>query len=125
MTSRVPRTQGPWGLVSLKVLVTLLVLAGIGYVGVKLIPPYWEYLSLQDPVKEAAVAYARQGKEAEVRTELIARAKSVGVALDEENVDIGQEGNLVVVRVTWEVPLDIPMYRRTLHFRIEKGVPAP
>ncbi len=124
MIPRVPRRRGASGLVSLKVLVTLLVLGGIGYVGVKLIPPYWEYLSLQDPVKEAAVAYARQGKEAEVRTELIARAKSVGVALDEESVEIGQEGNLVVVRVTWEVPLDIPMYRRTLRFRIEKGVPA-
>jgi len=76
-------------------------------------------------VKEAAMDYARRGKEAEVRAELIARAGNIGVTLTEENVDIGQEGNLVVVRVAWEVPLDIPMYRRTLRFRIQKGVPAP
>jgi len=40
-------------------------------------------------------------------------------------VDIGQEGNQIVVRVAWEVPLDIPLYRRSLRFRIEKRVPAP
>jgi hypothetical protein len=117
--------RDPAGLARLKVLAVLLVLVGIGYVAGKLIPPYWDYLSMQDPVKEAAIAYARQGKEAEVRAELIARARHVGVALDEEKVDIGQEGSLVVVRVAWEVPLEIPMYRRSLRFRIEKTAPAP
>ena len=125
MTSRVRRRRHSSGFVSLKVLVVLLVLAGLGYVGMKLIPPYWDYLSLQDPVKEAAIVYARQGKEAEVRAELITRARQIGIALDEERVDIGQEGNQIVVRVAWEVPLDIPLYRRSLRFRIEKWVPAP
>jgi hypothetical protein len=105
--------------------VTLIVVAGAVYVGAKLGPPYWNYLSMHDPVKEAAMALARRGKEDEVRAELIARAKSVGVPLDEEHVDLGQEGNLIVVRVRWEVPVEIPMYRRTLRFQIEKGVPAP
>lgn len=125
MISRVRRRRDASGLVSLKVLLTLLFLVGLGYVGVKLIPPYWDYLSLQDPVKEAATAYARQGKEAEVRAELITRARQIGVTLDEERVEIGQEGTMIVVRVAWDVPLDIPGYRRTLRFRIEKGVPAP
>ena len=125
MISCVRRRRDPSGLVSLKVLMVLLVLGGLGYLGVKLIPPYWEYLSLQDPVKEAVIAYARHGKEDEVRADLIARARQIGITLEEERVEIGQEGNLVVVRVAWEVPLDIPMYRRSLRFRIEHGVPAP
>jgi len=125
MKSRVRRQRHALGFVRLKFLLVVVVLAGMGYLGIKIIPPYWDYLSMQDPVKEAAIAYARQGKEAEVRTELIARARNVGVVLTEEQVDMGQEGNLVVVRVAWEVPLDIPMYRRTLRFRVEKGVPAP
>jgi hypothetical protein len=125
MKSRVRRQRHASGFVRLKFLLGVVVLAGMGYLGIKIIPPYWDYLSMQDPVKEAAIAYARQGKEAEVRTELIARARNVGVVLTEEQVDMGQEGNLVVVRVAWEVPLDIPMYRRTLRFRVEKGVPAP
>jgi len=60
-----------------------------------------------------------------VRAELIARARQLGIALEEERVEIGQEGTMVVVRVAWEVLLDIPGYRRNLRFRIEKGVPAP
>ncbi len=125
MIARVWKRGDPSGLASVKVLLTLLILVGLGYLGVKLIPPYWDYLSLQDPVKEAATAYARQGKEAEVRAELITRARQIGVTLDEERVEIGQEGTMIVVRVAWDVPLDIPGYHRTLRFRIEKGVPAP
>lgn len=125
MIAFVRSRRGPSGLVSFKVLLTVVILGGVGYLGVKLIPPYWDYLSLQDPVKEAAIAYARHGKEAEVRTELMARARQIGITLDEERVEIGQEGTMIVVRVAWEVPLDIPVYRRTLRFSIEKQVPAP
>lgn len=125
MVSRVRRAGPPSGFVRLKFLLVALVVAGLGYVGSKVVPAYWDYLSIQDPVKEAVIAYARHGKEAEVRAELIARARHIGVALDEEQVDIGQEGSLIVVRVAWEVPLELPLYRRTLHFRIEKTAPAP
>lgn len=104
---------------------TLIVLAGGVYVGAKVIPPYWDYFSMQDPVTDAAIAFSRRAKEAEVRAELIAHARNIGVTLDEENVEIAQDGNFAVARVRWEVPLEIPMYRRTLRFQIEKRVPAP
>jgi len=48
--------RDPAGLVRLKVLAVLLVLVGMGYVASKIIPPYWDYLSLHDPIKEAAIA---------------------------------------------------------------------
>ena len=92
--------------------------------GSKLIPPYWEYLSMQDPVKEAAWALSRRTSEDAVRADLMIRAKNVGVILKDEDVEIGREGSLAVVRVVWEVPLDFPMYRRSLRFRIEKEVPS-
>jgi hypothetical protein len=105
--------------------VMLAVLAGIGYTGSKLVPPYWDYLSMLDPVKEAAWALSHRAKEDQVRADLIARAKNIGIVLTEENVEIAQEGNVAVVRVVWEVPLELPIYRRSLRFRIEQGVPAP
>jgi len=71
------------GLTRLGFLVTLAILAGIGFAGNKVIPIYWNYLSMQDPVKEAAMAAARPGREAQVRAELIARAKRLGVDLAE------------------------------------------
>jgi hypothetical protein len=64
-------------------------------------------------------------KEAEARANLIVRAKSVGVTLEEENVEIDRDGNFVLVRVTWEVPVDLRVYRRTLRFRIENKALTP
>jgi hypothetical protein len=119
------RTTGTPGLTRLGFLVTLAILAAIGFAGNKVIPIYWNYLSMQDPVKEAAMAAVRPGKEAEVRAELIARAKNLGVDLAEDAVEFGQEGNQVMVRVAWEVPLDLVVYRRTLRFRVEKWALAP
>jgi hypothetical protein len=115
----------PAGSARVKILLTLLIFGGLGYVGSTLIPVYWSYLSMQDPVKEAAMTASRPGKEADARADLIARAKSVGVALEEENVEIDRDGNFVVVRVTWDVPVDLRVYRRVLRFRIESKAPTP
>lgn len=125
MKSRVRRERNSSGFVRLKVLLVVLALAGLGYVGSKLVPVYWSYLSMQDPVKEAAMTASRPGREAEARVDLIARAKGLGVALDEENVEIDREGNFVTVRATWEVPVDLRVYRRTLRFRVEQKSLTP
>jgi hypothetical protein len=119
------RTPGTPGLIRPGFLVTLVVLASLGFAGSKVVPIYWNYLSMQNPVKEAAMAAVRPGKEAEARAELIARAKSLGVDLAEDAVEFGQDGNQVMVRVAWEVPLDLVLYRRTLRFRVEQRALVP
>ena len=52
------RRQAPPGLSRLGTLIWLLLLAGGVYLGVKFVPPYWDYLSMLEPVKEAAMAAA-------------------------------------------------------------------
>jgi hypothetical protein len=107
-------------------LVTLVILASLGFAGSRVVPIYWNYLAMQDPVTAAAFTAARPGgKEAEARMELIARAKSLGVDLAEDAVEFGQEGNHMVVRVAWEAPLDLVVYRRILRFRVEKSALVP
>ena len=106
-------------------LVLLLVAAGV-YAGSKLIPPYWAYFSLMDPVKEAGLAMSGPAaSEEQIRTNLIARAKQEGVELTEDNVEILREGSVVLIRVAWEVPLDLLRYHRTLRFRLESRGVAP
>jgi hypothetical protein len=106
------------------VLVFLLVVGGIWYLGTKFIPPYWSYLSLQDPVKEALVVAAR-GNEASARSSLILRARETGVTLTEEDIEFVRNGPMVKVRVTWTVPVDFPRYRYNLQFDIEHTTPLP
>ena len=126
MTMRSGRrcAMGPPGMTRLGMLVGLLVLVGGIYLGAKFIPPYWAYLSMLDPVKEAAMAAATRGNAERIRTGLVVKAKQFGFELAEENVEIVQDGNLMVVRVAWEVPVDLPRYRYTLHFRVESKFPA-
>jgi hypothetical protein len=47
------------------------------------------------------------------------------VDLAEDAVEFGQDGNQVMVRVAWEVPLDLVLYRRTLRFRVEQRALVP
>lgn len=120
------RAMNPPGMTRLRILVGLLVLVGGIYLGAMFIPPYWAYVSMLDPVKEAAMAAAmRGGNEERIRTNLMAKARDLGFELDEEKIEIVQDGNVVIVRVAWEVPVDLPRYRYTLHFRVESQAPAP
>ncbi len=100
----------------------LVVVAGI-YVAILLIPPYWTYLSMQDPVKEAAVTAvtARDG-EAMARVDLLRKSRELGLRLEDENIEITRVGQELVVRVTWVEPVDFPRYRHILHFRVEQRV---
>ena len=104
------------------VLFILVVAAGI-YLATKFVPPYWTYLSMQDPVKEAAVAVVTSSDEPRARAELMRRAGDEGLALDENNIAIAREEGMLVVRVTWVAPVELPQYRYNLHFRIEERVP--
>lgn len=111
------------GKISSKALLFILV-AGAGiYLAIKFIPPYWTYLSMQDPVKEAAMALATNTDEARVRAELIRRAKEQDLALEEDNIEINREGPLLVLRVRWVASVDLPRYRYKIPFQVEERVP--
>jgi hypothetical protein len=102
----------------------LLVIAGI-YLAIKFIPPYWTYLSMQDPVKEAAMTLAMQGgDEVKVRADLVRQAAAQGLAFDDDNIYIDRQGGvLLVVRVRWVARVDLPGLRYRIPFRIEERVP--
>ncbi len=100
----------------------LVVVAGV-FLASKFIPPYWTYLSMVDPVKEAAMAAVMPGGEGRAREELIRRAKEQGLKLTEDNVAFIQEGPMLVIRVTWVARLDLPRYRYDIPFLIEQRVP--
>jgi len=69
-------------------------------------------------------AAMRGGDEARIRTSLIMTAKQFGFELAEEDVEFVRDGNFVVVRVAWEVPVNLPRYRHILRFHVESQTPA-
>jgi hypothetical protein len=106
--------------------VFILLLAAAVYAATKFVPPYWTYLSMQDPVSEAAMAATRQGgTEEKVRATLIQQAKEQGLNLTDNNIEFVRQGPMLVVRVGWVAPVDLPRYRHNIRFRIERRVPLP
>jgi hypothetical protein len=117
--------QSAPGRIRLRAVLLILAAAAGVYLVSKFVPPYWTYLGMLDPVKEAAMAMVSgpSGNEALVRADLIRRAKAQGLALEDDNIDITQDGIMLVVRVTWVTPVELPRYRYDLRFRIEERVP--
>lgn len=99
----------------------LVVVAGV-YLAIKFVPPYWTYLSMSDPVKEAAMAILSATDERTARAELIRRARQQDLTLDDDNIDITRDGTMLVIRVTWVAPVELPRYRYDLRFRVEERV---
>jgi hypothetical protein len=126
MTGRRSRLRsGGRGRGRLRLLVILSILAGLVYAGKLYGEPYWTYLSMFDPVKEAAMtAAARSGGPEKALEQLQARARAEGLELGEDAIQIIQNDSEVVVRANWDVPIDMILYPHTLHFSIEKRQPA-
>jgi hypothetical protein len=111
------------GRIRLRALLLILVVAAAMYLAIKFVPPFWTYLSMRDPVKEAAMAMVASGNEASVRAELIRQAAVQGLTLENDNIDFTQDGTMLVLRVTWVAPVELPGYRYDLRFQIEERVP--
>jgi len=104
------------------VLFILVVVAGV-YLAGKFIPPFWAYLSMQDPVKEAALAAIMSRGEEKAKADLMRRAQAAGVPLDEKNIIITREEGMLVVRISWVTTVELPWYDFPLRFRVEDHVP--
>jgi len=93
------------------------------YLAIVLVPPYWDYLSMQDPVRDAAVtAVTTRDGEVTARADILRKAREIGLRLQDENIEIVHEGQELVVRVSWVEPVDLGRYRYNLQFRVEQRI---
>jgi hypothetical protein len=104
-------------------LLFILVVAVVVYLAIVLVPPYWDYLSMQDPVRDAAVtAVTTRDGEVTARAEILRKAREIGLRLEDENIEIVHEGQELVIRVSWVEPVDLARYRYNLQFRVEQRI---
>jgi hypothetical protein len=104
-------------------LLFILVVGVVVYLAIVLVPPYWDYLSMQDPVRDAAVtAVTTRDGEVTARADILRKAREIGLRLQDENIEIVHEGQELVVRVSWVEPVDLGRYRYNLQFRVEQRI---
>ena len=93
------------------------------FLAIVLVPPYWTYLSMQDPVRDAAVtAVTTRDGEVTARADILRKAREIGLRLEDENIQIVHEGQELVIRVSWAEPVDLARYRYKLQFSVEQRV---
>ena len=103
-------------------LALLLLVSGV-YLGYKLGPPWYAYYALKDSM-EGQVKLAMGLREDEIRRSLAARARELGVPLEEQDFLIVRRGSRVRIRAQWSTTVEFPLdYSHTFHFKIEAGSP--
>jgi hypothetical protein len=91
-------------------LFSLLVLAGLGYLGYKFLPPYANHFQLKDALNEIAVRQAagRGSSTKAVQDAVLAKAKDLQIPLRREDIRVRTEEERVYITVRYVVPVELP-----------------
>lgn len=89
---------------------SLLVLAGLGYLGYKFLPPYVNHFQLKDAMNEIAVRHAagRGSGSKAIQDSVLAKAKELQIPLRREDIRVRTEEERVFITVKYVVPVELP-----------------
>ena len=115
---------------SVKLFLGIFVIVGGIYLGIKLIPPYFENYQFQDSLKDEATRDSYSPKtENDIRDAVFKKAQEYDIPLTQEGIHVTREGSnfngTVIINAPYVVHVDIPGYPFDLHFEAStqnKGV---
>ena len=106
------------GFASLKTIVVLVILGAAVYVGIKVVPLYFNNYELQDKMKEEARFALENRQSAEDLRKVIykeAQNRDVPIRSQDIRVEMGPQGTFI--STDYAVTVDLQVYRFTLQFR--------
>ncbi len=111
------------GSLSLSLLFSLLFLAALIFLAVRLFPPYFSNYRLQDAVENLAVraTYSQQISELDIRREVIGRARTFGIQLEDRQVAVQKTRASVDITVQYVVQVDLGVRQVELRFEPSAG----
>jgi hypothetical protein len=103
---------------TLKLVVFLGILVAAVYVGVQVVPVYWNYYEFQDTVEEEARVQSYTGKtEDAMRETLWKEAKKLELPLSSpEQIKVQRNGLSVAISTEYTVHIDVPVHPFDLKF---------
>lgn len=105
------------GFVSLSGIVSLLVLAGLIFLGVKLLPAYVSNYQLQDSIQNLAlIASYSPMSEQDILKAVRSRAGGCGIYLKAKQISVHKGDGSVVIVAHYTVPVDLVFRSVVLHF---------
>lgn len=102
----------------IKTIIFLLVFAAVIYVGVKVLPAYFNDFQLQDSMKtEARFAAVNRKTSEQVREDIYKKMRELGIPGKPENIRVEPLPSYGLrITVTYSVVIDLPGYPLVLHF---------
>ena len=95
-------------------LLTILIVGGIIFLGVKLIPPYFAYYQFQDAIqtesKFALTGYPKRSMD-QIQDEVFKKAQDLGIPAKRDDIKITQENGSVTIALDYTVPIDLMVYQ--------------
>lgn len=113
--------QNEYGFVSLKTVTTILVLMLAVYIGFKIIPPWIDYFSFQDEVKQV-LKYSKVQSltEKEIKQSILRKARELHIPITERDIYLQRHGDQLKLTMDYEVRIFLPLgLERAFPFSIE------
>ena len=115
--------QNERGFISFSVILGLAIVVATVFSAVRLLPPYIANYQFQDYIDNTArTATYNSVSEADLKKEVMARARELGITLQDRQLEVRKvRGGSVSIRTTYDVPVDLIARQVVLHFEPSAG----
>ena len=111
--------HGERGGSKLSMLITLVIVAALGFAAIKIVPVYVEAYQFQDSIETesrfAVTAYPKKTPE-DVRSAIFKKAQDLDIPIKSEDIRIAITNGAVEIGTDYSVPIDLKVYQFTLQF---------
>ena len=115
--------QSERGFISFSAILGLVIVVATIFSAVRLLPPYIANYQFQDYIDNTArTATYNSVSEADLKKEVMARARELGITLQDRQLEVRKvRGGSVSIRTTYDVPVDLIARQVVLHFEPSAG----
>lgn len=110
-------SHGEKGGSRIKTLLVLLIVFGLAFAAVKIVPIYVTNYQLQDSMQEEATFASVNRKSADdIKSDLQKKLTDLGVTADPNTMQVSSVAGNVQISFEYTVPVDLTVYQLQLHF---------
>ena len=113
--------RGEHGGSKLNTLLTLAILGGMAFAGIKIVPVYFAKYQMQDAIetesKFALAGYPKKSTD-DIRADVYKKAVDLGVPTKQEDIQVIVSTTNVEINMDYSVPIDLAVYQWTPEFHL-------
>ena len=115
--------QNERGFISFSVILGLAIVVATVFSAIRVLPPYIANYQFQDYIDNTArTATYNTISEADLKKEIMARARQLGITLTDRQLEVHKvRGGAVSIKSTYDVPVDLIARQVVLHFEPAAG----